>query len=168
LDDVVKAMALTVATAVADSVGDIIAKAISEEVTRVVNARIADEVAKSLRDAKDHAEELSRKAIDESMPERARRRVLVVGVLPGHREQLTREFSSALALSFITGDDSIAVMTARAKGADAVFVTRFVSHSRTAALKSSGAKYVFIPGGVSAIVDALTAYYVEGEGEGEG
>ncbi len=97
-------------------------------------------------------------------PTQARRkRVLVVGLLPGQQDLITREFGRELDLRFVTSD---AQVSNRAKELShssdaAILMTKLVSHAAEDIIKSRGGRLIRVSGGLSQLKGALTQFYCE-------
>ena len=81
-------------------------------------------------------------------------------MLPAQVEVIEREFGDVFNLLYWKEEGSSALKTI-ARSSEIVFVTRWCAHSATETLKSVGAKWRFVEGGLSELKNLLTALYVE-------
>jgi hypothetical protein len=87
-------------------------------------------------------------------------RIGILGLLPAQVEVIEREFGDVFNLLYWKEEGSSALKTI-ARSSEIVFVTRWCSHGATETLKSVGAKWRFVEGGLSELKSLLTALYVE-------
>jgi hypothetical protein len=87
-------------------------------------------------------------------------RIGILGLLPQQVEVIEREFGDVFNINYWKEEGSSALKTI-ARSSEIVFVTRWCSHSATETLKSVGAKWRFVEGGLSELKNLLTALYVE-------
>lgn len=95
-----------------------------------------------------------------------RPRALIVGLLPGQQDIITREFGRELDLRFVT---SQAQVSNRAKELShtsdaAILMTKFVNHAAEDIIKSRGGRLIRVSGGLSQLRDTLTQFYCEQQG----
>lgn len=87
-------------------------------------------------------------------------RIGILGLLPAQVEVIEREFGDVFNLLYWKEEGSSA-LKAIGRTSEIVFVTRWCAHSTTETLKSVGAKWRFVEGGLSELKNLLTALYVE-------
>ncbi len=87
-------------------------------------------------------------------------RIGILGLLPAQVEVIEREFGDVFNLLYWKEEGSSA-LKAIGRTSEIVFVTRWCAHSATETLKSVGAKWRFVEGGLSELKNLLTALYVE-------
>lgn len=87
-------------------------------------------------------------------------RIGVLGLLPAQVETIEREFGDVFNIHYWKEEGS-AILKAIGRTSEIVFVTRWCAHSATETLKSVGAKWRFVEGGLSELKSLLTALYVE-------
>lgn len=87
-------------------------------------------------------------------------RIGILGLLPAQVEAIEREFGDVFHIYYWKEEGSSALKTI-ARSSEIVFVTRWCAHSTTETLKSVGAKWRFVEGGLSELKSLLTALYVE-------
>lgn len=93
-----------------------------------------------------------------------KRRIGVTGLLPQQAGTIQSEFCDTFDITFWNdrSGSSYGQLKAMGIGCEAVFChVEHASHKSESTLKSVGAKIVRVNGGVSAMRDALTRYYVE-------
>ena len=93
-----------------------------------------------------------------------KRRIGVTGLLPQQAGTIQSEFCDTFDITFWNdrSGSSYSQLKAMGIGCEAVFChVEHASHKSESTLKSVGAKIVRVNGGVSAMRDALTRYYVE-------
>lgn len=125
-----------------------------------------DEPAKQAEQAK--PDEPAKPPASEARPnnEARRPRALIVGLLPGQQDIITREFGRELDLRFVT---SQAQVSNRAKELShtsdaAILMTKFVNHAAEDIIKSRGGRLIRVSGGLSQLRDTLTQFYCEQQG----
>jgi hypothetical protein len=92
------------------------------------------------------------------------RKVGITGLTPQQAGLITNEFSDTFDLNFWNNawGGSTDALKAMGRSCETVFVhTKHASHNHGEILASVGAKVVNVGGGMSAMRDALTSYYVE-------
>jgi hypothetical protein len=87
-------------------------------------------------------------------------RIGILGLLPAQVEAIEREFGDVFKIYYWKEEGSSTLKTI-ARSSEIVFVTRWCAHSTTETLKSVGAKWRFVEGGLSELKSMLTALYVE-------
>lgn len=87
-------------------------------------------------------------------------RIGILGLLPAQVEAIEREFGDVFHIYYWKEEGSSTLKTI-ARSSEIVFVTRWCAHSTTETLKSVGAKWRFVEGGLSELKSLLTALYVE-------
>jgi hypothetical protein len=87
-------------------------------------------------------------------------RIGILGLLPAQVEVIEREFGDVFNLLYWKEEGS-STLKAIGRTSEIVFVTRWCSHGATETLKSVGAKWRFVEGGLSELKNLLTALYVE-------
>lgn len=87
-------------------------------------------------------------------------RIGILGLLPAQVEAIEREFGDVFDIYYWKEEGS-ATLKAIGRTSEIVFVTRWCAHSATETLKSVGAKWRFVEGGLSELKNLLTALYVE-------
>lgn len=87
-------------------------------------------------------------------------RIGILGLLPAQVEAIEREFGDVFNLHYWKEEGS-STLKAIGRTSEIVFVTRWCSHSATETLKSVGATWRFVEGGLSELKNLLTALYVE-------
>ena len=87
-------------------------------------------------------------------------RIGILGLLPAQVEVIEREFGDVFKIYYWKEEGSSTLKTI-ARSSEIVFVTRWCAHSTTETLKSVGAKWRFVEGGLSELKSLLTAIYVE-------
>ena len=87
-------------------------------------------------------------------------RIGILGLLPAQVEAIEREFGDVFKIYYWKEEGSSTLKTI-ARSSEIVFVTRWCAHSTTEMLKSVGAKWRFVEGGLSELKSLLTALYVE-------
>jgi len=96
-------------------------------------------------------------------PQAPRKRVMIVGLLPGQQNTITREFGRELDLRFITSDAQASNRASElSRRSDAaVLMTKFVSHTAENIIRAGGGRLIRVSGGMSQLRDALTRLYCE-------
>lgn len=93
-------------------------------------------------------------------------RVLVLNLLPQQAGLIQSELYDCLDIDFWndrTGD-GIEKLKALAKWSDMVFIhTKHASHNHQEVVKSVGAPFTLVPGGISQMQEALTKFFIEGK-----
>lgn len=87
-------------------------------------------------------------------------RIGILGLLPAQVDAIEREFGEVFHIYYWKEEGSSTLKTI-ARSSEIVFVTRWCAHSTTETLKSVGAKWRFVEGGLSELKNLLTALYVE-------
>lgn len=84
----------------------------------------------------------------------------IVGLLPAQVDVIEKEFGDVFELRYWK-DEGVAALKALGRASEVVLVTKWCNHSATETLKSVGAKWRFVDGGLSELKTMLTALYVE-------
>lgn len=87
-------------------------------------------------------------------------RIGILGLLPAQVDVIEREFGDVFNINYWKEEGS-STLKAIGRTSEIVFVTRWCSHGATETLKSVGAKWRFVEGGLSELKNLLTALYVE-------
>lgn len=95
-------------------------------------------------------------------PSRASKpRILVVGLLPAQKHLIQQEFSSYLDIRFAESNTIHKLLRQKMQGCEHTFLmTNFVGHSMDGVIANSGSSYQRVSGGMSALRDAITDYFL--------
>jgi len=87
-------------------------------------------------------------------------RIGIVGLLPAQIDVVEKEFGDVFEVRYWK-DEGVAALKALGRACELVLVTKWCNHSATETLKSVGAKWRFVDGGLTELKTMLTALYVE-------
>jgi hypothetical protein len=94
------------------------------------------------------------------MPADSKPRIGVVGLMSAQEDAIEKEFREVFDLRYWK-EDGVAALKAIGRACELVLVTKWCNHSATETLKSVGAKWRFVDGGLTELKHMLTALYVE-------
>lgn len=114
-----------------------------------------------------HAEVLAR--LNKPKEEKQEKlKVLVLNLLPQQAGLIQSELHDCLNIEFWndkTGD-GIEKLKSLSKWSDMVFIhTKHAAHNHQEVVKSVGADFILVPGGISQMQEALTKFFIEGKSE---
>jgi hypothetical protein len=87
-------------------------------------------------------------------------RIGIVGLLPAQVDIIEKEFGDVFEIRYWK-EDGTAALKAIGRACELVLVTKWCNHSATETLKSVGAKWRMVDGGLTELKTMLTALYVE-------
>lgn len=92
-----------------------------------------------------------------------RAHVVVVGLLPGQAEMVSREFHQEYEFTFIEADHAMSgSLKSLCSSAKAIFtMCNFISHRVDDMVKSKNGNLIRVPGGMTSLREALTDFYLE-------
>ena len=134
-----------------------------DELLRLVGQRIVSTVMEAVREEIEaQLGRLTSELVEQQLPKERPNlpKILILGLLPGQEKMMQREFGDCFNLSFQKKGDGGSSLRAKAQGAAHVLaMTDFISHSMAHTI-SSHPNYHRVPGGMTALRDALTNLYV--------
>lgn len=101
----------------------------------------------------------------EALPKPKLKKVLVTGLLPQQQGFISQEFHDVFSLQFWNdvNHQSLVQLKGYCHAADVVFFhTAHCSHQVPEIIKSTGVEIIYVNGGLTAMKDAMTKWYVEG------
>jgi hypothetical protein len=90
------------------------------------------------------------------------RHILVLGLLGDQQNEIKKEFEKDFHISFWHTGENTQLLKSRAAHSECVFIhTKHMGHFAEETLKSMKSKVIRVPGGISAMKDAITKFYCE-------
>jgi hypothetical protein len=91
------------------------------------------------------------------------RHIMVIGLLGDQQNEVKKEFEKDFYISFWHTGENVSLLRSRSAYSECVFVhTKHMGHFAEETLKSIKSKVVRVPGGISAMKDAITKFFCEG------
>jgi hypothetical protein len=133
--------------------------ALADSVAATVSERIAERIHQSLAQRLEGIlQHVAQQAVQTDI--QRKRKVLILGLTDYLQHPLEQEFAKVLDLRFKEPNAPMNGIVDSAKGMDFVLVTKWTGHKTSASLRSAGIEFVFVDGGIKAIKEKLTEFYV--------
>jgi len=142
------------------NLSDAIAKQIAASVVVSLQASLTRELASVIPQHVPPVKQLTLNLANLPEPAVIKPRVGIVGLLPAQVEAIEKDFADVFNIHYWK-DEGTAALKAIGRTSEIVLVTKWCSHSATETLKSVGAKWRFVDGGLTELKTMLTALYVE-------
>jgi len=142
------------------NLSDAIAKQIAASVVVSLQHSLTRELAAVVPQAAAPAKQLTLNLANLPVPAVTKPCLGVIGLLPAQVDVIEKEFADVFDLRYWK-DDGVAALKALGRACEVVLVTKWCNHSATEVLKSVGAKWRFVDGGLTELKHMITALYVE-------
>lgn len=142
------------------NLSDAIAKQIAASVVVSLQHSLTRELAAVVPQAAAPAKQLTLNLANLPEPAVTKPCLGIVGLLPAQVDVIEKEFAGVFDLRYWK-DDGVAALKALGRASEVVLVTKWCNHSATETLKSVGAKWRFVDGGLTELKHMITALYVE-------
>lgn len=145
---------------IVDTWSEALVEQLADRIVAAVKDKLQDKVKTALQSALPAALPHPPAPKQEVMP--ARKRVLVVGLLPQQAGMIAREFGECLDLDFVEQTKAGSTLRDKVNGQDAVItMTKFISHDSEQMIQAKHGNLIRCPGGLSQLRDILTEQYVK-------
>ena len=142
------------------NLSDAIAKQIAASVVVSLQASLTRELASVIPQHVPPVKQLTLNLANLPEPAVIKPRVGIVGLLPAQIDVIEKEFGDVFEIRYWK-DEGVVALKALGRASEVVLVTKWCNHSATETLKSVGAKWRFVDGGLTELKTMLTALYVE-------
>lgn len=145
---------------IVDTWSEALVEQLADRIVAAVKDKLQDKVKTALQSALPAALPHPPAPKQEVMP--ARKRVLVVGLLPQQAGMIAREFGECLDLDFVEQTKAGSTLRDKVNGQDAVIaMVKFISHDSEQMIQAKHGNLIRCPGGLSHLRDILTEQYVK-------
>lgn len=86
-------------------------------------------------------------------------KLVIIGLKGQQVTEIEREFGDRLRITFIGSDDNLQSVAPAVKGADAVIMTRFISHAHEEIVKSENVQFERCHGGMTEIAECINKLF---------
>jgi hypothetical protein len=142
------------------NLSDALAKQIAASVVVSLQASLTHELASVIPQHVPPVKQLTLNLANLPEPSVIKPRVGIVGLLPAQTDVIEKEFGDVFEIRYWK-DEGFVALKALGRASEVVLVTKWCNHSATETLKSVGAKWRFVDGGLTELKTMLTALYVE-------
>lgn len=142
------------------NLSDAIAKQIAASVVVSLQASLTRELAAVVPQAAAPVKQLTLNLANLPVPAVTKPCLGVIGLLPAQVDVIEKEFGDVFEIRYWKDEGAVA-LKALGRASEVVLVTKWCNHSATEILKSVGAKWRFVDGGLTELKHMITVLYVE-------